>query len=116
MLADAVFHNINLKYFKMSILKIKKNKEKIVSLLNQNIDLEYKLKLKGYKKTFEKEINIGTKRKPKITIATFGMWFEDFVDEDNGEVITIERHDIIAINGQPSIGHKVINYFSVDDV
>ncbi|ELM3672294.1 hypothetical protein RYR30_002265, partial [Flavobacterium psychrophilum] len=64
----------------MSKLKIKKNKEKIVLLLNQNIDLAYKLRLKGYKKTFEKEVNLGTKKEPKIIIATFGMWLEDFVD------------------------------------
>ena len=100
----------------MSKLKIKKNKEKIVLLLNQNIDLANKLKLKGYKKTFEKEVNLGTKRKPKITIATFGMWVEDFVDEDNGEVVSVERNEVIAIDGKPSDGYRVINYYSVDDI
>mgnify|MGYP003603946453 FL=1 len=100
----------------MSKLKIKKNKEKIVLLLNQNIDLAYKLKLKGYKKTFEKVVNLGTKRKPKMTIATFGMWVEDFVDEDNGEVVSVERNEVIAIDGKPSDGYRVINYYSVDDI
>jgi len=100
----------------MSKLKIKKNKEKIVLLLNQNIDLAYKLKLKGYKKTFEKEVNLGTKRKPKMTIATFGMWVEDFVDEDNGEVVSVERNEVIAVDGKPSDGYRVINYYSVDDI
>ncbi len=33
----------------MSALKIQKNKEKIVKLLNENIDLEYNLDLKRYK-------------------------------------------------------------------
>jgi len=100
----------------MSKLKIQKNKEKIVSLLNQNIDLEYKLKLKGYKKTFEKEVNLGTKRKPKMVIATFGMWLEDFVDEDTGEVVSIERNEVIAVDGKPSNGYRVINYYSIDDI
>ena len=100
----------------MSVLKIQKNKEKIVLLLNQNIDLAYKLKLKGYKKTFEKEVNLGTKRKPKMIIATFGMWLEDFVDEDNGEVVSIERNEVIAVDGKPSNGYRVINYYSVEDI
>ena len=100
----------------MSKLKIQKNKEKIVSLLNQNIDLEYKLKLKSYKKAFEKEVNLGTKRKPKMIIATFGMWLEDFVDEDNGEVVSIERNEVIAVDGKPSNGYRVINYYSVEDI
>ena len=100
----------------MSKLKIQKNKEKIVLLLNQNIDLAYKLKLKGYKKTFEKEVNLGTKRKPKMIIATFGMWLEDFVDEDNGEVVSIEKNEVIAVDGKPSNGYRVINYYSVEDI
>lgn len=100
----------------MSKLKIQKNKEKIVSLLNQNIDLSYKLKLKGYKKTFEKEVNLGTKRKPKMIIATLGMWLEDFIDEDNGKVISIERNEVIAVDGKPSNGYKLINYYSIDDI
>ena len=100
----------------MSKLKIQKNKEKIVLLLNQNIDLGYKLKLKSYKKTFEKEVNLGTKRKPKMIIATFGMWLEDFVDEDNGEVVSIERNEVIAVDGKPSNGYRVINYYSLDDI
>ncbi|GEJ39782.1 hypothetical protein FPKKA176_contig00091-0001 [Flavobacterium psychrophilum] len=100
----------------MSKLKIQKNKEKIVLLLNQNIDLAYKLKLKDYKKTFEKEVNLGTKRKPKMIIATFGMWLEDFVDEDNGEVLSIERNEVIAVDGKPSNGYRVINYYSIDDI
>ncbi|ELM3727185.1 hypothetical protein RYR32_002627, partial [Flavobacterium psychrophilum] len=95
---------------------IKKNKEKIVLLLNQNIDLAYKLRLKGYKKTFEKEVNLGTKKEPKIIIATFGMWLEDFVDEDNGEVVSIERNEVIAVDGKPSNGYRVINYYSIDDI
>lgn len=100
----------------MSKLKIQKNKEKIVLLLNQNIDLAYKLKLKGYKKTFEKEVNLGTKRKPKMIIATFGRWLEDFIDEDNGEVVSIERNEVIAVDGKPSNGYRVINYYSVEDI
>ena len=36
------------KTINMSKLKIAKNKEKIVKLLNENIDLEYNLKLKSF--------------------------------------------------------------------
>ena len=100
----------------MSQLKIQKNKEKIVLLLNQNIDLAYKLKFKGYKKTFEKEVNLGTKRKPKMAIVTFGMWLEDFIDEYNGEIVSIERNEVIAVDGKPSNGYRVINYYSIDDI
>ena len=49
----------------MSQLKIKSNKEKVVKLLNENIDLEYKLLVKRMKKTLEKEVNIGTKKNLK---------------------------------------------------
>lgn len=100
----------------MTKLKIQKNKEKIVSLLNQNIDLEYKLKLKGYKKIYEKEVNLETKRNPKIVIATFGMWLQDFLDEDTGDIISIERNDVIAIDGKPSNGYRVISYYSINDI
>ena len=51
-----------------------------------------------------------------MTIATFGMWVEDFVDEDNGEVVSIERNEVIAVDGKPSNGYRVINYYSVDDI
>ena len=49
----------------MSALKIQKNKEKIVKLLNENIDLEYNLDLKRYKRFSEEVKNIGSKKEPK---------------------------------------------------
>lgn len=49
----------------MSELKIKKNKDKILKLLNENIDLKYNLDLKKFKRFSEEIINIGSKKEPK---------------------------------------------------
>mgnify|MGYP006347958359 FL=1 len=38
------------------------------------------------------------------------------VDEDNGEVVSIERNEVIAVDGKPSNGYRVINYYSLDDI
>lgn len=37
-----------------------------------------------------------------MTECMMGMicWNEDFVDEDTNEVITIERHEVVKINGE----------------
>lgn len=47
----------------MSKLKIQKNKEKIVKLLNETIDLQYKENLKRFKRFSEQVKQIGSKKK-----------------------------------------------------
>lgn len=100
----------------MSRLKIQKNKEKILKLVNENIDLEYNLTVKSMKKIYEKEMNAGSKKEPKMVMATFGMWYEYFKDEDTGEKIKIERNNIIAIDGKPSDGWRLIKHYTIDDI
>lgn len=102
----------------MSRLKIQKNKEKILKLVNENIDLEYNLTVKSMKKIYEKEINAGSKKETKMVMATFGMWYEYFKDEDrpNDKPIRIERNSIIAINGKPSDGWRLIKHYTIDDI
>jgi len=102
----------------MSKLKIQKNKEKIVALLNQNIDLEYSLRLKSYHSVYEMDKDIGTKKEPKVVKLTLGKWFEWFKDESrpNKKGVKIERNEIIAVDGQRSNGYKLIEYFTIDDL
>jgi hypothetical protein len=99
----------------MSDLKIKKNKEKILKLLNENIDLEHKKLIKSFKNTYEKEINVGTKRNPKMVIAKYGIWYEYFEDEDEdfpNKRIRIERNVIYEIDGKIH-GRR---YYTIDDI
>ena len=96
--------------------KLKKNKEKIVNLLNQNIDLEYKLLVKRMKKTYDKEVNLGTKKVPRLVNVTFGMWYEFFKDEDTNQNLKLERHMPIAVDGKPSDHYRLIEYYSLEDL
>lgn len=102
----------------MSVLKIKKNKEKIVKLLNENIDLEYRLKLKSFKRISEEFRNIGTKKEPKEVKVKIGHWIEWFKDEDkpNEKGIKIERSEIIEVNGHKSDHWRKIQYYTIADV
>jgi len=65
----------------MSKLKIQKNKEKIVKLLNENIDLEYNLRLKTFK-SFSQKVVATSKKDTTAVILKIGHWFEWFKDED----------------------------------
>jgi len=111
-------YHFGLIHKKMSRLKIQKNKEKILKLVNENIDLEYNLNVKSMKKIYEKEINAGSKKEPKTVIATFGMWYEYSKDEDrpNDKPIRIERNEIIAIDGKRSDGWRLIKHYTIDDI
>jgi len=85
----------------MSESKIKKNYEKIVSLLNQNVELEYKELLKKAKKFWEKEINIGSRKQPKMVLVKIMVYDDFFIDEDTKEKIKIERNRHIEVDGVP---------------
>jgi transposase len=102
----------------MSQLKIKKNKEKIVKLLNENIDLQYNLNLKTFKSFSEKMVNIGTKKEPKQVVAKIGHWVEWFKDEDrpNEKGVKIKRSEIYEIDGMKTDHWNRIKYYSIDDV
>ena len=95
-----------------------KNKEKIVKLLNENIDLQYKLNLKNYHRFSEEVKNIGSKKEPKEVKIKIGHWYEWVKCEDkpNEKGIKIERCRIIKIDGQKSDHWNKIKYFSADDI
>ena len=94
--------------------KIERNKIKILKLLNENVDLEYKKLLKKFIKTYEKEINTGTKKVPKMVIAKYGIWYEWFKDEDKPDEkgIRIERNQIIEVDGK-RLGYS---FFEIEDI
>ena len=104
----------------MSELKIKKNKDKIVKLLNENVDLEYNLELKRFKSFSEETRNIGSKKEPKEVKVKIGHWFEWFYDEDfpkdKKHACKIERSQIIEIDGQKSNHWNRISYYTIADV
>lgn len=104
----------------MSLLKIKKNKEKIVKLLNENIDLEYKLNLKKFTRFSESNINIGTKKEPKIVPVKIGHWkhthFDSDFPNDKKHSVEIERSEYYEIDGNKSNHWNKITYYSVDDI
>lgn len=104
----------------MSELKIKKNKEKIVKLLNENIDLSYNLRLKYFKRFSEEIRNIGSKKEPKEVKIKIGHWFEWFYDEDypndKKHAVKIERSEIVEIDGQKSNHWNKITYYTIDDI
>jgi len=104
----------------MSEVKIKKNKEKIVSLLNQNIDLEYKLRLKKFYRVSEQTKDIGTKKEPKIVNLKLGHWFEWFYDEDypndKKHAVKIERSQAYEVDGKKSDHWRLIEYYTIDDI
>jgi len=100
--------------------KIERNKEKIVKLLNENIDLEYNLRLKSFTR-FSKTIRqIGTKKEPKEVLIKLGHWFEWFYDEDfpndKKHAVKIERSEICEIDGQKSNHWNKIKYYTIDDL
>ena len=99
----------------MSQLKIQSNKEKIVKLLNENIDLEYKFKLKGFTRFSEKTATVSKKDRTPINLK-IGHWFEKYTDEVTGEVYKFERSMIIEIDGQKSDHWNKIKYYTVADV
>jgi hypothetical protein len=104
----------------MSQLKIKKNKEKIVKLLNENIDLQYKLNLKRFTRFSEEVRQIGTKKEPMEVKIKIGHWFEWFYDsdypKDKKHAVKIERKEICEVDGEISNHWKKITYYSVEDI
>jgi hypothetical protein len=100
--------------------KIDRNKEKIVKLLNENIDLYYKENIKKYVRVSEEVRSTGTKKEPKTSKVKIGHWFELFYDEDypndKKHACKIERKEIFEIDGERSYHWNKITYFTVNDI
>lgn len=98
--------------------RIENNKRKIVDLLNKNIDLEYQLLLKRCHRFHEKEVNLGSKKLPKMAIVKYGCWYEWFKDEDKPEEkgVRIERNQVIEVNGKKANGFRLIEYYTTQDI
>lgn len=82
---------------------IKKKKLQIKQLENEIIDCTMeKLKVSGFVETVEthsyRERGV---RKRKQVIVGWETWVEDFVDEDTGRVVSIERTRRCSINNVP---------------
>ena len=101
---------------KLKSAKIQSNKEKIVKLLNENIDLVYEIQLKNFKEVYEEVRNCGTKKAPIMKTLKFGKWLEGFKDEDTNEIVTIERNMIIGIDGKKSDHWNLLKYYTISDV
>ena len=102
----------------MSHSKILRNKQKIVQLFNENIDLEYNLILKSFKSITEDERNIGTKNKPIIKKVKIGHWFSYHQDEDRPQdkKLKIARSSIIEVDGQKSDGWRILKYYTIQSL
>lgn len=98
--------------------RIENNKKKVVDLLNANIDLEYRLFLKKCHRFHKKEVNFGSNKEPKICIVKYGSWYEWFKDEEKPDEkgVRIERNQAVEINGKKSNGHRLIEYFTIEDI
>lgn len=66
------------------------------------------LKLKSFDKVEieTKEVKKFKKSVPVQIEYVYGRWDEDFVDEDNGEVVTITRSELIAVKFNNSYYYK----------
>jgi len=85
--------------------KIEANHEAIKKLRLENIELQKQEMLLSddVQQYYEEEVEVVVKRRPKIVekqLRGFITWKENFKDEDTGEVLTIQRHKVVRINGE----------------
>jgi len=85
------------------IKRIEDTEQKIKSLKQEITELERENLLLSDKSQWfiEKEEEFSISKRPKKTemrLVGRVYWNEGFVDEDNGEVITIERNMIVRVN------------------
>jgi hypothetical protein len=85
--------------------KIEANHEAIKKLRLENIELQKQEMLLSddVQQYYEEEVEVVVKRRPKIVEKQHRgiiTWKEDFKDEDTGEVVTIQRHQVVRINGE----------------
>jgi len=86
--------------------KIDANHEAIKKLRLENIELQKQEMLLSddVQQYYEEEVEVVVKRRPKIVFEKqhrgIITWKEDFMDEDTGEVVTIQRNQVVRINGE----------------
>lgn len=75
--------------------KIKELTAQIAELINENV-----LKSKSFVEISEvRKVKVNGKKVELTLMVGYRTWKEDFVDEDSGEVVTIDRKEMVAING-----------------
>lgn len=88
--------------------KKQSNFQRIEELKRENIELtKQDLLLSDDVQRFEEKIESHPKAKHQRTPNKLDgklvgriFWKEDFVDEDNGEVITVERQQVVRVDGE----------------
>ena len=85
--------------------KVKKNVAKIEALKSENLELlreSYLLcdKKQNFTEVEEDVLICGRPKKYERKLIGRVHWVEDFVDEDTGSVFSINRSQIVRINGE----------------
>lgn len=82
--------------------KIKAKEAKITSLQKELIQLERDnlMFCDKYQWFTEKEETSGRGKRVKTVLIGRVHWLEDFIDEDNGEIISIERSRVVKREGK----------------
>ena len=85
--------------------KIKSNIDKIKKLELENIELKKQdiLTSDKWQQYFEIEKDVVVSKRPKVIekqLHGLIKWKEDFIDEDNGEIFSIERKQLVRVNGE----------------
>lgn len=74
--------------------KLRNIQSKLEDLHRQWLEERFK-SIVGKSKLIEKK----KRYKNKMVIFTYYVWYENFIDEDNGNVVEIERTSLIKIDG-----------------
>lgn len=78
----------------MRNIKLKKIATKLEDLHRQWLEERFK-DIVGKSKLIEKK----KRYRNKMVIFTYYVWYEDFIDEENGSIHSIERISLIKIDG-----------------
>lgn len=96
--------------------RIQNKKKKVITLLNQIIDLQYHDLIKGAKRFEEIEFNKGSRNHPNLVAAKRMYWNERFFDEDE-KPLKVERTQLIEVEGERTdhMG-KPLKYYTLEDI
>lgn len=97
--------------------RIDVQKAKAVIFLNKMVDLTYEKRLVVADRFENVERNFGTKKKPDMKTVRCMRFYDDFKDDDTGEVITVDRFEMVEIDGV-RVDHfgNPIRYYSIEDL